>query len=310
MKRYKTLEEILSFEGNEIALVIGNGVNLTKNHKNGSWMALLSQLADETLDTPISKETLDTLSLTEFYDLLGIKDANSRPPGYFQKRFCDLMKSWVPNNNHKMIVDWAQEFDRPLLTTNFDHCFSEVANLELFRKSKSPKGFTDFYPWDSFFANKHPSKESEPHQHFGVWHINGLKYYKRSIRLGLSHYMGSVERARQWLHKGDQSLFKKDNQSSWIGANSWLHIFFNSPLLIFGLMLNENEVFFRWMLIERAIYFKKYPNLAKPSWYIAPKSDISEAKRYFLEGVNVECIAVDDFDDIYSRNIWTQSQPR
>lgn len=45
----------------------------------------------------------------------------------------------------------------------------------------------------------------------------------------------------------------------WDGAASWLHIVFNSPLLIFGLGLEENEVFFRWLLIERARYFKKFP---------------------------------------------------
>jgi len=307
MRRFDSIEEVLKHESRSVALVVGNGVNLVSDKKNGSWKGLLSTLASETLESPISDETLKTISLTEFYDLLGIQDSNGHPPGFFQRRFCDLIDDWRPNNKHEMLTTWAHSHNRPILTTNFDQSLSDVRNLKLFRKSGTKKGFTDFYPWDSFFSDTQPDEQLSPHEHFGIWHINGFKHYKRSIRLGLTHYMGSVERARNWLHKGERRMFQQGNEKLWLGYESWLQIFFNSPLLIFGLALNENEVFLRWMLIERAIYFKKYPHRRKRAWYVAPSSEISEAKKYFLEGVKIECLTVDTYQDIYSEKVWANS---
>ena len=80
--------------------------------------------------------------------------------------------------------------------------------------------------------------------------------------------MGSVGRARAWLHRGgDRRLFSGKSPDNWLGKNTWVHIIFNSPLLIFGLALEENEVFLRWLLIERARYFKKFPDRRKKAWY-------------------------------------------
>lgn len=88
--------------------------------------------------------------------------------------------------------------------------------------------------------------------------------YRRSIRLSLSEYMGLSARVRSFLHK-EESIddFNFKNQNNWKGYNTWLHIIFNSSLCIFGLALDENETFLRWLLIERAKYFRRFPERRK-----------------------------------------------
>src|SRR3546814_19304421 len=107
--------------------------------------------------------------------------------------------------------------------------------------------------------------------------------------------MGSVEKARNFLHKGnDAKLFNGKNQNNWNGSKTWLHIIFNKPLCVFGLGMEENEVFIRWLLIERAKYFKKFPNRQKRGWYVAPKiekpADKLIGKIKFLKGIGFEII--------------------
>ena len=71
--------------------------------------------------------------------------------------------------------------------------------------------------------------------------------------------MGCVERARKMIQSnGFNELFDGKNQYNWIGGNTWLHVIFNKDLFIFGLSLEENEVFLRWLLIQRAKYSQMY----------------------------------------------------
>ncbi|SNB04708.1 conserved hypothetical protein [Flavobacterium psychrophilum] len=70
--------------------------------------------------------------------------------------------------------------------------------------------------------------------------------------------------------------------------------------------MNENEVFIRWLLIERAKYFNKFPLMKKDikSYYVFNKNkdcdDINfEGKKNFLKKIGFEMIGVENYDDIY-----------
>ena len=91
--------------------------------------------------------------------------------------------------------------------------------------------------------------------------------------------MGNVTHARKFIH-GKSSLFAFDgkNTRNWSGADSWLHIFFNKSLFIVGLGLEESETFLRWLLIERAKYFRKFHNKKHKGWFIT-KSNKSDKNR-------------------------------
>ncbi len=128
-----------------------------------------------------------------------------------------------------------------------------------------------------------------------------MKKYFRSIRLGLTHYMGSIERARNMIHKGKEDrLFMGKDNANWKGSKTWLHIIFNKSIFIFGLGLNKDEVFLRWLLLERAIYFQKFPERKKLGWYI--DKNISEGKKLFLKQIGLEVLELKDYKDIYE--IW------
>lgn len=73
-------------------------------------------------------------------------------------------------------------------TTNFDVYIGKSIMAK--RRILSPNGnqykCTDFYPWNVYYGTE---EIENPLDGFGIWYINGLTDYPRSIRLGLSDYM-------------------------------------------------------------------------------------------------------------------------
>ena len=295
----KQVKQIIRKNIDDISFVVGNGINrYGLQDENSSWDQLLLELWRKVVGEYKNNVPIG-ISLTEFYDILELNNTNNGSTINLQKEFCDLMGNWNFEQHHVLFLDFAKHAHAPILTTNFDNIFQKAGQLELYRTSR--KGFTDFYPWDSYYGL---SKLEYPTSGFGVWHINGMQRYFRSIRLGLTHYMGSVERARSMIHKGNEErLFTGKNVHKWKGAKTWLHVVFNKSIFIFGLGLDENEVFLRWLLIERAKYFRKFPERKKQGWYIAKKDITSHGKKLFLEQVGIDVIELPTYDDIY-KHLW------
>lgn len=197
------------------------------------------------------------------------------------------------NSDLTKLMTYFQSLDVPVLTTNFDTLMSQ--SLHLFKHKKMGTSFTDFYPWNVYFSDK---ELEHPVSGFGIWHINGIVEYPRSIKLGISDYMGNVERARKMLLSHDfNEFFNGMNQSNWSGYYTWLHAFFNKDLFIFGLKLNNDEVFLRWLLIQRAKYSQLY-NKGLRGWFV--DYNISKATRFFLEHIGFEAISIKKYDTLYN----------
>ena len=120
----------------------------------------------------------------DLLDLTRPKDDRSA----LQSDFCELMRGWKPAEHHRTIVRWAQKHRVPLLTVNFDENLSASIGAKLYRAEQK---FTDYYPWGSYFPER---QIRNPRDEFAIWHPHGMMKYSRSIRLGLIHYMGSVQR--------------------------------------------------------------------------------------------------------------------
>ena len=101
------------------------------------------------------------------------------------------MDVWSPQEQHEIIVNFRKSNDISILATNFEHTLEEAGSCE--KRKNNIKGFTDYYPWETYFSTR---RVRDPSSDFAIWHINGMAEYKRSIRLGITHYMGSVQRAR------------------------------------------------------------------------------------------------------------------
>jgi hypothetical protein len=295
-----TLKQILQRRRADLALIVGNGIHRYRPESPNSWDKLLMELARR-YGVDVDRVPQGT-SATEFFDLLELR-AGGRS-GELARAFCDLMKGWRPLAHHERIMGWAVRHEVPVLTTNFDEVLSDAVGARLMRPRG--KGFTSYYPWDSRFAAR---LHDNPCDGFGIWHINGLARYARSVRLGLTHYMGLAQRARPWLHHGENRLFKSRDGLNWPGRRTWLHLIFNKPLLIFGLGLREDEVFLRWLLIERARYLSWVSDRHHDAWYVYlhdPKDPTEAGRIFFLERIGIRCIPAASYDSIYANAGWKE----
>ncbi len=281
------------------ALIIGNGINRYQAAKdNNSWEGILLVLSHHFAQSrlgPIPKG----VTLTEYYDVLDLLVSGERSTADLQRAFCEKLTAWSPEEHHRRIVGWAKAAQTQILTTNFDTLLSDVAKCKPFWLGKRR---STYYPWEAYYSmNEIP----EPTIGFSIWHVNGFRHYPLSIRLGLTHYMGCVQRARRWLHGNrDDVQFSGKNKKGWQGGNSWLHIVFNKPLFFMGLGLEENEVFLRWLLIERARYFRDYSSRRKGAWYAHVNDQDDSGKLFFLRSVGVEPIKLNSYDDLYGADMW------
>jgi hypothetical protein len=268
------------------AILIGNGINLCAD-LFPSWDKLLKKRSGISFKS-------EGLTNTEIYDFIDLKTDDGVKLKY------DIAKSFEndPKKNseiHKKFMDLVIKKDCPILTTNFDFTLEHTllpTNGSFYRTAK--EGFTRFYPWDTYFGQR---QHDLPTDGFGIWHIHGMINYFDSIRLGLTDYMGSVEKARKLIHKGDDKLFGGKNQNNWDGRKTWLHIWFNKPLIIVGLKLNTDEVFIRWLFIEREKYFKKFPDRRKKTFYLS-KGD-SPHLDSFLDNLDIKLSKSSDYDSLY-----------
>jgi hypothetical protein len=276
------LEQSIKYLGHP-AILLGNGINQCANIYP-TWRDLLNEIGGGDINS-------EGLTNTEIYDFIELRTYNA-----------DKLKSIVANKFEDVkdiystvylnFLELVRRKNCPILTTNFDFALEKVGQLDSFRTSKH--GFTRFYPWDTYYGD---TQHNLPTDGFGVWHIHGMLNYHDSIRMGLTDYMGSVERARKLIHAGDGRLFEGKDQNNWKGRASWLHIWFNMPLIIVGFGLSSDEVFIRWLLIERKKYFQRFPERRKDTMFLS--TGRNERVQNFLYNLNIENRVVKDYHLLY-----------
>lgn len=249
-------------------------------------------------------ELSDTQAISNMVNLLSDDYTKESLFGRTKNSIANLMKTWEGNNVTSTLVEAIRNLNVPLLTTNFDDVLSKSINVDfnVMQDSNGNTKRTDWYPWNCYYGDKQTTPESG----FGIWHINGMIKYHRSIMLGLCDYTRSLARARGIIQ--GKSIFECENfngknQNYWAGYNTWLHYIFNRSLFIFGLCLEENEVFLRWLLIQRAKYFSAYGKPYKGWYVIGPCENISNGKKLFLESVGFAIIRIDNYKTIYE-DVW------
>jgi hypothetical protein len=293
----ETFDTILATQRENLALVIGNGIHRHANSIANSWDELLA-LIGSGLSNDFTKVPVGT-SQTEFFNAIEL--AKHAKEGELQAKFCEPMALWQPAQHHRDIMNWAIRHRSPVLTTNFDEVCSQAADSKFILGGV--QHFTDRYPWACRFG----LREAPPTEDFAIWHINGMARYKRSVRLGLTHYIGSAQYARIRLRGKTAPLFAAKDPAVWAGARTWLNILFHKPFAIFGLALKENEVFLRWLLLERAAYYAKYPERRQPAWFVTvedPKDEGEAGKRFFLAAAGIVWVPVRSYADIYESPEW------
>jgi hypothetical protein len=303
------------------AFFLGNGMN-NFCATTSSWKELLIDLAVNHIDEKGDYEKIlsdNTVSYPEFFDLIQLS-SNVRDETFdyksIKKGIRNGFEKWKPQKIHEIWTEKLIELNRPVLTTNYDYLleFSNLSirsyvrktqyNKRLFRpqriKNKDGKvGFSPYYPWHSYYSNR---TVENANSEFAIWHIHGFYEYASSIRLGLTDYMGIVEKGRRWLLKSTGNPFNKRSElKKWVGNNSWLDVFLNNHLVFIGIDLGVQETSLRWLLIEREKLFKQYPETRKKTWFIRnlQYDKMKQGKRLFFEKLNIEIIDAKDAKQIF-----------
>lgn len=310
----------------QLAFILGNGIN-RYNPNDLSWNALIARVWAKYFKKD-SVIPLEGISLTELYDMITInavsthdchgKDRNremQKAIEEIKKDIRGIVKEDVCRkmDYHKWLQDRLTEWNVPVLTTNYDANIETKLKQFVIPSSLYSKGYSDAYLFNVYYADKpiDGTIENEYYKHFAVWHINGRVNHLRSIRIGMSDYMNLLVATKDILHKKAHLYNVSSEQRKW-GMTSdgeidptytftWLNIFYNSSICINGLGLNQDESFLRWLLISRRKYIERIGLEDVKGWYICHSSDLSNAKRLFLDNVGLKIVPLDDSRDRYEK---------
>ena len=241
------------------------------------------------------------VSLIELYDLIELKHKRKNKTKLLVEEVCSVLRKWKPFEQHFRITKWAKHNNTPVLTTNFDTVLSDSCGATLHHMTSSR--LSPYYPWSSYYSTQ---EVKDVRTEFAIWQMHGMLKYRRSIRLGLSDYMGSVHRLRNWLYRGDRDrLFTSMYMlNRWKGKNTWLQAFFGNDLLFVGISLDQVEVFLRWCLIERKKLYQKFPKLKRRAWFVYKGNVDENGKAFFLKAIGVEPVKVHSYEEIYGPSVW------
>lgn len=237
----------------ENTILFGNGINRL-NSSNISWNDVLDKIKG-------SRSFNDTgLPNTMIYERVILEKPNSHEDilnDEFETKLeiADMMSEI---DSHKL---YSKMFDlnvQNYLTTNYDYAFIKSIenrkdiNFPIFEYSTE-----DVY---SIRRLKRISNTNEKKKHF--WQIHGEIKKPATIMLGLDQYTGSLGKIDSYI-KGyyrytknkerisEESIMTKLKTNSFTDV-SWIELFFNSNIHIFGFGLDYAESDIWWLLNKRA----------------------------------------------------------
>jgi hypothetical protein len=285
------------FRKGNVAFLFGNGINrFNDTSANRSWEKLLLGLHNRYAENPLKRIPEKGINFTEFYDLLLLENKQYVSKTSLQKEFVSSIAAWNFSAHHTAIMEKIRQYDCPVLTTNFDDLLPRSIHAQkYFTLTNRHSGFTDYYPWECYYSTQPLNENNEG---FSIWFLHGMWNYYRSIKLGLNDYVGNSLKAKDLLpvRKGTQLVFK--------GENTWMKPFLSKPLCIIGLSLDEQEMFLRWLLFQRALCMKRGLFPQTKAWYFTGDK-LSQGKILFLKAVGIEPIVYETYDFLYA-GLWNE----
>ncbi len=120
------------------------------------------------------------------------------------------------------------------------------------------------------------------------WHLHGDCKNSNSINLGFEHYIGQLQQMRNYVVTGvnyeskeipKTPLIKRLKKQEFTGQ-SWIELFFNTDVHIFGLSLDFIETDLWWLLTYRARekFYKKRNLVNNSIFYYIPEEFKKDAK--------------------------------
>lgn len=297
----KTLKGILGKNKN-VALLLGNGINYAFYHsKVKSWAALVAKLWNEThLDNTITENYVKkaNLSLTEAAEMS-------------EKQFEDIRKIVAKaladptseNKEARKFFKYLENHDIPIITTNYDKNIINELGLKVFNTEQiTDEYLTRRFQWGKYYA-KTEIPQKDILQKFAVWHAHGTIDSPESICFTLSDYFECGKNAYDVLEGIYSPFYIKPHDREPQFKGTWLDILLNKDLCIAGLMLNENEIFLRLLLMLRFNYMRNHLGNSHKhkGWYLYTNdAEMPRTKRFFLKSVNIQPVKCKNYKVIYN----------
>ncbi len=236
----------------ENTLFFGNGINKL-NPQNESWNDLLDKIKDypkfkngDLPNTMIYERIIlekDRDSLNIFDDEFKVKDKIAR-----------LMEEISTNDVYSDLYNLNA---KNYLTTNYDSAF-----IKSVMKNNSNLDIQSCDSEDVYSIRRVKKISSMEKKEKHLWHIHGEIKKPATIMLGLDHYCGEIGKIDDYI-KGkykytekktrisENSILDKLEKNEFTGS-SWIELFFNSNVHIFGFSFNYAEIDLWWIINKRA----------------------------------------------------------
>jgi len=172
-----------------------------------------------------------------------------------------LVKKIKYNEFHKKFLDIGVEH---ILTTNYDYNFENAYN----KTNCEEKNIRTETKYNMFRRGKCRNKY--------IWHIHGEAEVPNSLTLGHEHYVGYVQKMRNYLtigipiRKGKISspFFSSKSKSSMNTINehniiSWVDLFLLHDIHIIGLSYDYTEIDLWWLTIYKERLKNEYHDIGK-----------------------------------------------
>lgn len=289
---------------NKFTLLVGNGVN---NVTPGStWKDLLLILkkkcsktvrSDDNKPFPMEYEEIYLSSLNEGCDCREAAAIEVE----LKKIVADFSKSIRPSNIHSEICSIGAS---NILTTNYD------LSLELSLDDKFTGSVNDGVIKETKFNlfRKNLLPDSETY----IWHIHGVQSSPNTITLGYEHYVGYMQKMRDYVVNGTdgaytvkyKSLVSRLLNNEKINIDSWVELFFTQDIYIFGLELSFVESDLWWLLTYRARRISDNIVKNKIFYYHRQCENANEnPKIELLQSVGMRIISIDDSGESYYEKV-------
>ncbi|RWE64461.1 MAG: hypothetical protein EOS50_27800 [Mesorhizobium sp.] len=118
----------------------------------------------------------------------------------------------------------------------------------------------------------------------------------------MTDYMGSVDRARAWMYRGDNSLIRhlQGNSASWPGFHAGLHPFFSSDIArSLGLALVRMKPFCAGGFLSALGSFKRFPSGAGRLGLSRRNFTRNRHRQPLRNLLGIVLVAVETYDQIF-----------
>lgn len=214
-------------------------------------------------------------------------------------------------DKHENLVRKAHEKQIPILTTNFDRNLIRVPPFsdEATHRADTPLRFignkNKKLLFNAYFSDHELKTTDNICTKFAIWHIHGLTDAV-GVEIPLARTLCLRPEDYQERIKELDKIVEENEVTKWKHNYTWVNIFMNNDLIIFGLNLDPVEQDLRRLLVQRYFYQELLREEAKKDQtefkekqtiFIyrkgAEKTEMPLGKRAFFESIGIKCVPME-----------------